>query len=337
MKQGANRTGLFHMVDSKSATDLFLSCDWGTSSFRLKLADRNSGKVLNELHSSSGIKKVYDNWVKAGNSGQRLNYFLRYLEREIVELEDRAGVKLESVPVILSGMASSSIGMKELPYSPLPLSLKKPDLQQEWIRATTHFRHDLLLISGISSGEDLIRGEETQLIGLAAGCSIASGICILPGTHSKHIFIRDDQLIDFKTYMTGEIFDLLAAKSILSGSIELSADQYRPEIFKRGVREALTGEFLHSLFSIRANDILYDTDKSDNAEFLSGLVIGTELAALKQQKDTKSTDWYLIGDAGLQRRYDDALREIGVENVNIMKSEELVTRGHLTLLSESEV
>lgn len=66
-----------------------------------------------------------------------------------------------------------------------------------------------------------MRGEETQLIGCIQDDdqTISDRMFILPGTHSKHILVRNQQITAFKTYMTGEISDLLSNKSILKNSL----------------------------------------------------------------------------------------------------------------------
>ena len=43
---------------------------------------------------------------------------------------------------------------------------------------------------------------------------------ILPGTHSKHMMSEDGMLIDFQTWMTGELFEIISTNSILNNSIQ---------------------------------------------------------------------------------------------------------------------
>ena len=66
---------------------------------------------------------------------------------------------LDDVPVVISGMASSTIGLRELPYKPLPFAADGSDLVAEILAPTVDFKHATLLISGVSSTDDVMRGE----------------------------------------------------------------------------------------------------------------------------------------------------------------------------------
>ena len=66
---------------------------------------------------------------------------------------------------------------------------------------------------------DVIRGEETQIVGLIDREPGFAGIAILPGTHSKWARIDDGAIADFQTFLTGEMFELLSQHSFLRHSV----------------------------------------------------------------------------------------------------------------------
>src|SRR5947199_855368 len=122
------------------------------------------------------------------------------------------------MPVILSGMASSAIGMEELPYREFPFIWDLMQFPVKKIPVDENFSYPLYVISGFKTEKDVMRGEESLLL----GCDISDDderIFIFPGTHSKHVFIKNKTGTDFKTYMTGEFFQLLAEKSILRHAV----------------------------------------------------------------------------------------------------------------------
>jgi 2-dehydro-3-deoxygalactonokinase len=92
----------------------FLSCDWGTSSFRLRLVETNTLHVIAEERSGAGIAGTYQQWQQT--SLPREEFFAAIINRQIDVLAGKTGMPLQDVRVALSGMASSSIGMIELPY-----------------------------------------------------------------------------------------------------------------------------------------------------------------------------------------------------------------------------
>jgi hypothetical protein len=71
-----------------------------------------------------------------------------------------------------------------------------------------------------------MRGEETQILG---ALSLApdlekNSMVILPGTHSKWVSMHESRIMDFATYMTGELFCLLFSHLISkrNGSFRLT-------------------------------------------------------------------------------------------------------------------
>ena len=215
--------------------------------------------------------------------------------------------------MIISGMASSSVGFISIPYAEVPLPVDGSGLKTALIRATHQFDHDCLVISGVKTDDDIMRGEETQLIGCInpASAPVKNRLFIFPGTHSKHIRVKGNQITGFKTYMTGELFDLLSNKSILKNSIEttmLSEDNKLPAFIK-GVRDAVAGNLLHSAFNTRINHLFDKLSKEENFSYLSGLLIGTELKDLLTE-DAKVT---LISGAHLAPWYCRALDELGIQ------------------------
>ena len=269
--------------------DVFLSCDWGTSTSRLRMVETASGQVMGEVVADEGIARVFGRWNQLPEKVDRLAFFQKSLARYITRLEAECARSCEGLTLVVSGMASSSIGMLELPYAPLPIPLSEKALSRQFLPGGKAFPYDILLISGLSTADDVMRGEETELIGLAGGknhgCdhSFEEGVYIFPGTHSKHIMVKDRRIVDFHTFMTGELFELLTTHSTLQASVK------RPEKFDEacrnalahGLRESREKNFLTGLFKTRTNQLLNKLDFYENYYYLSGLIMGLELASAK--------------------------------------------------------
>src|SRR5258708_30558283 len=117
-------------------------------------------------------------------------------------------------------MASSNIGMNELRYKEIPFNVNEPGLVIKKMEAADEFKHSIVLISGVKTIDDAMRGEEKQLAGCVDENAEGEQLFIFPGTHSKHVRVKDQFITGIKTYMTGEFFELLSKKSILSSSVE---------------------------------------------------------------------------------------------------------------------
>ena len=188
----------------------FLSCDWGTSSFRLRIVNLNDARIEGEHVNEAGIQTTFNKYIKAGNEANRVKFYFDQLKKEIRQMSENLQVNLEGMLIVCSGMASSSIGIKELPYSDLPIDVNGNSVGLEYFPMSEDFDYSLLLVSGLRSSDNVMRGEETQLIGVVRQLENFSGngIFILPGTHSKHIKVEGYKVSNFKTYMTGEVFHL---------------------------------------------------------------------------------------------------------------------------------
>lgn len=275
----------------READSLVLCCDWGTTNFRLRLTDRKRLKIISEVHSDDGILSVFQRWQKQSGRTNRADFYGKFLRGKIGEIQKVCSLNLQSVPVLVSGMASSSIGIRELPYATLPFPLEGREAISFLCKPTT-LKNPVFIMSGVKSDTDVMRGEETQLIGLVGlNKNLRAGdgevLVILPGTHSKHITVRRGKMTGFRTFMTGEIFDALCNHTILSNSVSTDSEAGGPTsrnlaAFKKGVDFFLhqKSPLLHALFLVRTNRLFRKLSMRENYFFLSGLLIGSEIEYL---------------------------------------------------------
>jgi 2-dehydro-3-deoxygalactonokinase len=269
-----------------------LCCDWGTTSFRLRLVERQNYEVLAEYLTKDGVAGTFRNW-KEQDEINRFDFYAEILKNSIKELAKKTSFILDTIPVIVSGMASSSIGMEELPYAELPFESNGSQASVKVFKDFNGKDAPLVLVSGLKSHEDVMRGEEAQLMGLLKlnEISIQASekiVFVFPGTHSKHITVKDRFVIDFQTFMTGEIYSILTEHSILkdsvlsgSGTVLMQPDEIKA--FLKGVEISGTSALLHSLFTVRTGQLFGQFTKQQNSFYLSGLLIGSELRQLKDE------------------------------------------------------
>jgi 2-dehydro-3-deoxygalactonokinase len=297
----------------------FLSCDWGTSSFRLRLIDPAALKIPAEVKTDEGILETYQQWLATGKpETERLDFYQTKLSESIRQL---SGAVEKDMPLILSGMVSSSIGMEELPYQEFPFSWDLTRFPVKKINGNEKFSHPLYLVSGYKTDHDVMRGEESLLLGYD---NIDDGekIFIFPGTHSKHVFVKDKSGTDFKTYMTGEFFNLLSEKSILRHAVKKGLDE---KSFLEGFKAGLNDNLLHQAFMVRTMQLLRKQNPVSGYEYLSGLLIGTELSQLKG----KSGPVYLVCNEVLKQSYLSGLKSMDLHGeVFYLNADEILILGH---------
>ncbi len=213
----------------------------------------------------------------------------------------------ETVDVIACGMVGARQGWVEAPYVAVP-SAPVPNAP---IRVpNTDPRIRAFVVPGLKQSDpaDVMRGEETQIAGYLATHPHWDGVICLPGTHTKWVQISAGEIISFRTFMTGELFDLLRGQSVLRHSVE---DGWDDASFSEAVTDALSKpeQLAVRLFGLRAADLLHGQSKSVANARLSGMLIGAELAATRPY--WLGQQLAIIGPEGLSNAYAAALGQQG--------------------------
>jgi 2-dehydro-3-deoxygalactonokinase len=197
----------------------------------------------------------------------------------------------------------------EAPYLPCPAG---PD---EIAAATVPIAFEgaeLRLVPGLTTRDadgvpDVMRGEETKLVALAA--ELSDALVCLPGTHSKWARLEGGRIAGFTTHMTGEAFAALSQHTILARTSEDAPDN--AEAFARGAARAREGGgLLHHLFGARTLHLVDGMAPPLTRSYLSGLLIGHEVAAALAETGARAV--HLAGAAGLAALYRQALDQAGV-------------------------
>ncbi|MBO9882107.1 2-dehydro-3-deoxygalactonokinase [Xanthomonas sp. D-109] len=268
--------------------------DWGTSSLRGYRLDADGG-ILDLRRSDQGI---------AACQG-------RFAATLAALIDGWDG------DVVLCGMIGSRNGWIELPYAPCPadaaaLAAAMQPLQDPALPGRT-----LWFVPGVASDADAVpdvmRGEETQLIGLLAlleqepPTAEIHHVC-LPGTHSKWVTLQDGRIASLATMMTGELYALLRTHSLLARLMDADDGVFDAAAFDAGVqRSGDPGGVLHHLFGVRSLGLFERLSAAAAPSYLSGLLIGHELRAHPVLPPVV----HLVGGSGLLARYAHALATLG--------------------------
>lgn len=284
-----------------------IAVDWGITSFRAWRLGPD-GAVLDRITGPFGIRAVAD-----GN-------FASVLERAIGAWRPAT--------VLMCGMIGSRQGWVEAPYVAAPAGLASlaaarapvPGTDQVWI------------VPGVSQDPpDVMRGEETQIMGVAAGLGPGRHLLCLPGTHSKWAVLEGGEVVGFRTAMTGEVFGLMRTQSILAPLIPDDPPD-DPTGFAAGVDRAREeGGLLHHLFGLRAAVLLGQLAPTSLPSMLSGLLIGHEIVDLSGE----AQDVHLVGGAALTERYARALTRFGIEATT--HGEETAARGLFAIARQAGI
>lgn len=270
-----------------------IALDWGLSGFRAFRLD-GAGAVVAQRSAPAGILTVTDGNFEA-------------------VLDTQLGDWRADAPVVAAGMIGSRQGWVEAPYAACPAGTA--DLAAGLQRHRTARGDDVWFVPGVrwtdAQAIDVMRGEETQIVGALAARGLERAVLCLPGTHSKWAIAEAGRIVGFRTYMTGELFALLRRHSILGRLMpaDPADDRDDADAFARGVARASTpGGLTHHLFSARTAGLFDALASSALAAYLSGLVIGDEIhSALATVPH--DAPLLLVGAEALCGRYASALRQ----------------------------
>lgn len=268
----------------------WIAVDWGTSNLRL-WAMAQEGAVLGERSAPRGM---------GGLAPQDYEAVLLDLAAPFLA-PDRA------TQVLVCGMAGARQGWIEAPYLAVPCA---PDGRGAVTAPTVDPRLDVRILPGLSQDAppDVMRGEETQIAGFLREVPGFAGVLCLPGTHGKWARVADGQVLGFRTALTGEMFALLAEGSVLRHSVGPGWDE---AAFGAAVDEMARqpGALPAALFSVRAASLLAGQGPAAARARLSGLLIGAELAAMRDLWQDRPV--MIIGESSLAAHYQTALARLG--------------------------
>lgn len=286
----------------------FAAVDWGTSNMRVWLMAAD-GAVLGETRGEEGLTRVQD------------RNFAGVLEDKLTGL----GAPL-NLPVIMCGMAGSKQGWVEAKYVETPASLS--DVMRHAVKVP-HASRDIRILPGIShndaSAPSVMRGEETQLLGLPS-LNASRTVC-MPGTHCKWVRLEGSAVVSFVTYLTGELFHLFSTASLLRHSVNPDArtEPDHPDFLAACAKMlADPGDLTASLFAIRAAGLLHGLEPDRASAVLSGLLIGSEIGSARKRFPAGSLT--LVQSGRLGRLYEAALGIAGY-SVGPVDAEDSVKSG----------
>ena len=266
----------------------YIAIDWGST--HLRAWYYRQGECIDQRRSEAGVTRL------AGRSPAEV--FASVTE----------GWPVDQLPVVMAGMVGSNAGWQAVPYLPCPVSLTQLATRLNRVAGKAWIVPGLCLER--RDNHNIMRGEETQLLG--AVNLAAATTYVLPGTHAKWVQADGDTVHDFRSVMTGELHHLLLQHSLLGAG--LPPQQPDNAAFRDGLETGCNDRsILSRLFEVRAAHVLGSRPAESTSEFLSGLLIGHEVAQMQQQFAlNRRQPLTLIADGSLAERYQQAMTFAGI-------------------------
>ncbi|MFA1029439.1 2-dehydro-3-deoxygalactonokinase [Pseudomonas syringae] len=307
-----------------------IALDWGTTSLRAYRLGEH-GQVLEQRALSAGIMQL--------PTTPRLIAGQLCSDGFELAFDQACGDWLDAqpdLPVIACGMVGSAQGWREAAYWETPASVYELSAALQTVRSARGVT--LHIIPGVlqrATLPNVMRGEETQVLGVLAGLNAGQGseplLIGLPGSHSKWVQVVRGRIVHFDTFMTGEVYAALCAHTILGRTMQ-QAEVFDRQAFDRGLSIALSQEGaagpLSTIFSTRTLGLTGQLGATAQPDYLSGLLIGHELVAIARlhlQTHEQLPAVILIGSESLCARYARGLEVCGFSRVTL--AEQATERG----------
>ncbi|WGL18380.1 2-dehydro-3-deoxygalactonokinase [Microbulbifer bruguierae] len=268
--------------------------DWGTTNIRAHLVDSDGG-IAGSRNAPRGVHNC------DGNFSDVLREYCGDWQ-----------IRWPGIPVYLCGMIGSRTGWVEAPYVGSPA---RPEALYRGL-VPVPGENNVFVVPGVrcitpAGSPDVMRGEESQVLGVIAQGNIQNALVILPGTHSKWVRVRDGRIYDFATFFTGEMYALLHSHSSI-GAV-LKQEGHNRASFQRGLTESIgLGGLLNQVFTARSRTLCEDVTGQSMSAYLSGILIGSEFIH-GQQLFAAEGEILLVGDKQLVTLYQQAAAHFGLE------------------------
>ena len=270
----------------------WIAVDWGTTNLRIWQCDQ-AGNVLDETKVQMGMGAL----TASEYEGVLISHIDHHLSGKGI------------TEVLVCGMAGARQGWQDAGYLTAPCNT--PALNQAVTVPTADPRIMVRILPGIKQPDpaDVMRGEETQIAGFLKQTPDYNGLICLPGTHSKWVHVQNGRVVEFQTFMTGEVYDLLSRNSVLKHSV--SGECFSQSDFVDAAKSAFENpaDVFSQLFRLRAQHLVHDTDATVLSARLSGILIGQEVAAMERQWNHLPIT--LIGEEALCSLYKSVLEAVG--------------------------
>jgi 2-dehydro-3-deoxygalactonokinase len=306
-----------------------ITIDAGTSNVRIRLVD---GKNIT-LETKSG------NGVKIGKEK-----FKEKLYESLKEFIKENNIDINSIECILaSGMITSPLGLQEIPHIHVPVSLNK--ISQNLVSSNL-YEFNIYLIPGVKIEKeyfkdnniksiDVIRGEEVEVFGILEETTINEPVLIiLPGSHNKFIEVKNNEIIDLTTTMSGEILELMTKHSILKVSV---GENYAKELDNKFLRLGNDAGYKYGInqgaFMLRGLDLGGKFSLNEKQNYLLGLVLSEDIKILEHNKFLDKYKKIIIaGGNNLAKGLYELIKSKNTDNdITIIVSDKFATIGALRI------
>lgn len=280
-----------------------LAVDSGTTSTRVWLVE--DGRIREGGTARAGARDS----VSGGKPDDLLAH-VRRLAQDVL-----ARGRASTVDATMAfGMITSELGLEEVAHLAAPVG--PADIAAAIVERSygDSLPSPVYMVPGVRCDgrvpeeSDVMRGEETEVVGLLAGRTVAPPLLyISTGSHSKFVYVDHDGRIAWSmTTLSGELIWALHRETILSDLLQPDGSIVDTAALEEGARVAARLGLTRALFTARLMNRLRGASPAACSDFVHGAVGGQDLVALRttlQGHGVRSVRVVISGDTPFARTY----------------------------------
>jgi 2-dehydro-3-deoxygalactonokinase len=310
----------------------YLAIDTGTTNSRIRLLLTSKDEIIDRIKIPIGVKST----AISGNKQQ----LKTELSKGVHDLLQRHNLSKECVEyIVAAGMITSNLGLYEIPH------VRGPSKKEDFARASklTYFDEffgiPCILIPGMKNNVqhidknnsiiindyDIMRGEEVETLGLLQNIHTSGkGLMVLPGSHTKYVFVDNDSLSHCMSTLGGEMLSALRKETILADSLDEGLVQIIDyEMLEQGFNATLETGLTRSLFHIRLLQMFSNVDSNARANYFVGAMIASDLHVLEKASDNfNDINWIVVGGSNPLRRSFTFLLRKRTPNIHVIEADD---------------
>ncbi len=255
----------------------YITIDGGTTSTRVRILENR--QIIDSVKLDMGVLAASEN---------REMYVSALKDAVDKLLKENGSCKVEKI--LASGMITSEFGLCNLPHIKTPAGIGElhDSMHETLIPEISDI--PFVFIRGVKTdcddavGFDMMRGEETELIGIL-NSRYGECIYVLPGSHSK--IIKTDErgrITNFSTMLTGEMIAALSKGTILKDAVDLSVSEVNREYLLKGYKCAKAEGINKALFKVRILKNIFGCSKDEVYSFFMGVILCDEISSITKDE-----------------------------------------------------
>ncbi|WP_160724275.1 2-dehydro-3-deoxygalactonokinase [Bacillus sp. USDA818B3_A] len=310
-----------------------IAIDSGTTNSRIRLVNDKQNKVIDVIKLNVGVR----NTAIDGNA----DVLKRKIAEGLQEIILRNNLRSTDIQyIVAAGMITSNLGLFEVKHIEAPAKLED-FAKASSVRTEDYFCHiPCIFVPGMKNkieyyeGEladqldrhDVMRGEEVESFGLVNQIGLqGKGMIVLPGSHTKFVFMEDRQIESCYSTLCGELLFAVSRETILSSSLDKELiTSVEPEYLIEGYKASEKFGLTRALYHVRLADVFNQMNKNQRANYLVGAVMSCDIRTILKSKRLEELDYVVIGGGNpLRRAFGEIFSYLDLKNVTVSSDEQV--------------